>query len=161
MKPMIAQALHSGVDRLENMWLSIARVWYAQRFARAPGYVFTKVYAAPHSKRWMEHLGSLAGKPNVRFLEVGSFEGGSAVWFLENILTHPTSAITCIDPFVRAGSEAVFDHNMRVAAGGSRVTKIKGRSESIMAGLEQGAYDAIYIDGNHHAQNVLMDGVAG
>lgn len=74
---MIAQALHSGVDRLETMWLTMARVWHAQRVERAPGYVFTKFYAVPHAERWMEHLGSLAGKANVRFLEAGSLEGGA------------------------------------------------------------------------------------
>jgi len=158
---MIAQRLHSGVDRLEAIWLSMARVWHAQRVSRKTGYVFTESYAHPHAKEWSKHLGHLKDNPNVRFLEVGSFEGGSAIWFVENILTHPTSSITCIDPFLRAGSEARFDHNVRVAPGGSKVTKIKGRSESILPALEQGSYDAIYVDGNHEAQNVLMDGVAG
>ena len=161
MRPTISETLHSVVDILEDKWLAMARVYYAQRVARSPGYVFTRFYAAPHGKHWMKHLGSLAGKPNLRFLEVGSFEGGSAVWFLENILTHPTSTITCIDPFLRAGSEALFDHNTRIAASDSKVTKIKGRSEAVMAELEADAYDAIYIDGAHFAQNVLMDAAAG
>ena len=158
---MIAQKLHSGVDRLESIWLGMARIWHAQRVARKAGYVFTDVYTLQYAEQWMKHLGHLKNNPNVRFLEIGSFEGGSAIWFLENILTHPISTITCIDPFLRAGSEARFDHNVRVAAGGSRVTKIKGRSESIMGALEQGSYDVIYIDGSHDANNVLLDGVAG
>src|SRR5215212_6191078 len=158
---MIAQKLHSGVDRLQSAWLSMARIWHAQRAARKAGYVFTDVYTLRHAAQWSKHLGHLKDTPNVRFLEVGSFEGGSAIWFLENVLTHPTSTITCIDPFLRAGSEARFDHNVRVAPGGPRVTKIKGRSESIMGALEPGSYDAIYIDGSHDAKNVLLDGVAG
>jgi predicted O-methyltransferase YrrM len=158
---MIAETLHSGVDRLESAWLKIARRWYANRVAGKPGYVFTEHYAAQHTQYWLEYLSHLRDKPNVRFLEVGSFEGDSAIWFLENILTHPTATITCIDPFLRAGSEARFDHNVRVSACDSKLIKVKGRSESLMPAMEQGAYDAIYIDGNHDAVNVLMDAVAG
>ena len=139
----------------------MAGTWHAQRAARNAGYVFTESYVPKHSAQWAKHLGHLKDKANVRFLEVGSFEGGSAIWFLENILTHPTSAITCIDPFLRAGSEARFDHNVRVAPGGSKVTKIKSKSESIIAALEQASFDAIYIDGSHDANNVLLDGIAG
>lgn len=158
---MIAEALHSGVDRLESAWLEMAKRWYANRLERKPGYVFTVNYAAQHTQYWLESLSHLRNKPNVRFLEVGSLEGGSAIWFLENILTHPTATITCIDPFLRAGSEARFDHNVRLSAGGSKLIKVKGRSESVMPTLEQAAYDLIYIDGNHHAVNVMMDAVAG
>lgn len=158
---MIAQALHSGVDWLESAWLSMAKLWHARRVAGTTGFAFTEHYAAPHAELWLEYLSPLRDKPDVRFLEVGSFEGGSAIWFLKNILTHPTATITCIDPFLRAGSEARFDHNVRVAGCGSRLIKIKGRSESVLAALEQASYDAIYIDGNHDALNVLMDAVAG
>lgn len=158
---MIAEALHSGVDRLESAWLKMARRWHANRIAAKPGYVFTEHYAAQHTQHWLESLSHLRDKPNVRLLEVGSFEGGSAIWFLENILTHPTATITCIDPFLRAGSEARFDHNVRVAASGSKLIKVKGRSESLMPAMEQEGYDAIYVDGNHDALNVLMDAVAG
>lgn len=158
---MIAEALHSGVDRLESAWLTMARRWYANRVAGKPGYVFTQHYAAQHAQSWLEYLSHLRDTPNVRFLEVGSLDGGSAIWFLENILTHPTATITCIDPFLRAGSEARFDHNVRVSGCGSKLIKVKGRSESVMPTLEQGGYDVIYIDGNHNAINVLMDAVAG
>ena len=158
---MIADALHSGVDRLENAWLEMARRWRANRLAGKPGYEFTEQYFAQHAQYWLESLGHLRDKPNVRFLEIGSLEGGSAIWFLENILTHPTATITCIDPFLRGGSEARFDHNVRVSGSGSKVIKMKGRSESFIATMEAATYDAIYIDGDHHAVNVMMDAVSG
>jgi predicted O-methyltransferase YrrM len=158
---MIANALHSGVDLLESAWLEMNRRWYASRLSSKPGYEFTFHYAAMHAQYWLEHLGHLRDKPNVRLLEIGSLEGGSAVWFLENIVTHPTATITCIDPFLRPGSEARFDHNVRITPGASKLTKVKGRSEYVMPTLEQGAYDVIYIDGCHHAVNVSMDALAG
>ena len=139
----------------------MAKLWHTRRVAGTPGLAFTEDFATSHAELWLEYLSPLRDKPDVRFLEVGSFEGGSAIWFLKKILTHPTATITCIDPFLSAGSEARFDHNVRVAGCGSQLIKIKGRSESVLAGLEQASYDAIYIDGSHKAVHVLMDAVAG
>src|SRR5574343_585970 len=36
----------------------------------------------------------------LHFLEIGSFEGRSAIWFLENMLLNEKSTITCIDPWL-------------------------------------------------------------
>jgi len=46
-----------------------------------------------------EYLAPIAGHPHIHALEVGSFEGRSTTWFLDTILTHPTSHITCVDTF--------------------------------------------------------------
>jgi predicted O-methyltransferase YrrM len=102
-------------------------------------------------------LASLTGAGDASLLEVGSFEGRSAIWFLDNVLTHPTATITCVDPFIGPGAEAQFDHNMRVSGHAAKVTKIKGRSEVVLLDLKPASYDAIYIDGSHLAVNVLMD----
>ena len=44
-------------------------------------------------------LDEFRGKPNLKFLEIGSFCGNSAAWTIENILTDKTSTLTCIDPW--------------------------------------------------------------
>jgi predicted O-methyltransferase YrrM len=106
-------------------------------------------------------LAALRGASNARLLEVGSFEGRSAIWFLDNVLTHPTATITCVDPFVAPGAEARFDHNIRVSGHAAKVAKIKGRSEVVLLDLKPASYDAIYIDGLHLAVNVLMDAALG
>lgn len=66
-------------------------------------------------------------------LEIGSYEGRSAVWFLENILTHPTARIVCVDLFTRLPFELRFDHNIRISGAGDKVTKMKGRSETVLS----------------------------
>ena len=33
----------------------------------------------------------------LHILEIGSFEGRSTIWFLENLLKNPKSTITCVD----------------------------------------------------------------
>jgi predicted O-methyltransferase YrrM len=97
-------------------------------------------------------------------LEIGSFEGRSAVWFLENVLTHPDSRITCIDTF--GGSvehsdldlselEQRFDHNMEPHA--EKVTKIKGASRRTLRDLPFHSFDIAYVDGSHEAADVLAD----
>lgn len=115
--------------------------------------------------------------PDMKALEVGSFEGRSAVWLLENLLTHPTSHLTCIDMFEMDGEfreirdrmklsvpddidiEGHFDANMLATGAASRVTKLKGASTEMLRRLPLHSFDLIYIDGSHTARNVLTDAV--
>ena len=48
---------------------------------------------------WEKMLRPFKGKPDIHYLEVGVYEGRSAIWMLENILTHPSSTLTGIDIF--------------------------------------------------------------
>ncbi len=128
---------------------------------------------------WKELFSELRNKPGLHFLEIGSFEGRSACWFLENILTHPSSHITCIDLFtwdrsvektyVDAGlmspmpegwdMEKAFDHNIEDIGATSRTRKMRGASISMLPKLHGEFFDAIYIDGSHKAADVLMEAV--
>ena len=52
-------------------------------------------------KRYFEkYLTPLAGRDYLNFLEVGSFEGRSAIWCLDNILTGNECTIVCVDTFM-------------------------------------------------------------
>lgn len=125
-----------------------------------PGdFQFTKDYITPYIQYWDKHLHFLKGKPDVHFLEVGTFEGRTALWLLDNILTHPSSSITCVDVFVDEGYEPRFDNNVRVSGHSRRWTKLKGRSRDILPGLRGNRYDAMYIDGGHTAAEVYDDAV--
>jgi predicted O-methyltransferase YrrM len=90
-------------------------------------------------------------------LEIGSYEGRSTVWFLENILTEQGAEITCVDVFSEPRWELRFDHNIRVSGLGGKVRKLKGRSEDLLPELPRASYDIIYVDGSHEAGAVLMD----
>jgi predicted O-methyltransferase YrrM len=106
---------------------------------------------------WTGLLEEYQGQANLRMLEIGSYEGRSAVWFLENILTHPTARIVCVDLFTRLPFELRFDHNIRISGVGDKVTKMKGRSETVLSSLLLDHFDIIYVDGSHRATGVLMD----
>ena len=60
-------------------------------------YRFQADWFSPTIDEWTETLAEYKAKPNVSFLEIGSFEGRSAIWLLENILTDPTAHLTCVD----------------------------------------------------------------
>ena len=42
----------------------------------------------------------LQTQEEIHILEIGSFEGKSTVWFIENLLNNKNSTISCIDPWV-------------------------------------------------------------
>jgi predicted O-methyltransferase YrrM len=42
----------------------------------------------------------LQTQEEIHILEIGSFEGKSSVWFIENLLNNQNSSISCIDPWV-------------------------------------------------------------
>ena len=110
-----------------------------------------------HSEQWRRHLARFAGRPRVRMLEIGSFEGCSTVWFLNNVLTHPTARLVCVDLFDDPRREARFDSNMKVCGAGAKMQKRKGPSELLIPELERESFDVIYVDGSHEAANVMLD----
>jgi len=106
---------------------------------------------------WRQDFAKFAGRPGIRMLEIGSYEGRSAVWFLENILTHPDSRLVCIDPFFDPRREMRFDHNIRLCRAEARLDKRRERSEAVLPQLERASFDLIYVDGSHDAPLVLLD----
>jgi predicted O-methyltransferase YrrM len=123
-------------------------------------YEFTTDWVSYNSEMWIEQLKHLKGKPNVHALEIGSFEGRSAIWFLENILIHPGSSITCVDIFEdKYAYEEKFDRNVEASGFRDKVRKIKGASQKVLRELAWNSYDVIYIDGSHVAKDVLLDAV--
>lgn len=128
-------------------------------------------------KHWEERTSPFRGK-KLSVMEVGSFEGGSATWILDNLMDHPKSTFTAIDTF--GGSmefendtykefeaydipslEKRFRSNVAKCRHVDKLTVIKRSSLDALATLKhQGArFDFIYIDGSHVAFDVLHDAV--
>lgn len=139
---------------------------------------FSTDWMSPNLPEWERHLAAYRGKPDLRFLEVGAFEGRSACWLLEHVLTHPSSRLTVIDPFLpfhldrwkhgfpgkpgyppptTVHFEARFDANMEAVGAGERLVKRKGRSREILRELPLESFDFIFIDGSHAPFDVLRD----
>ena len=132
-------------------------------------YEFTKdwFYWAP--EMWTQFTPLLPARKS--FLEIGSFEGRSAVWAAEHML-EDDGKIICIDtweggeehtPEDMASTESRFDRNVALLHEkfpDRRIAKFKGTSYNLLATLAYGEaweFDFIYIDGSHLAKDVLTD----
>jgi predicted O-methyltransferase YrrM len=106
-----------------------------------------------------------------RVIEIGSWEGRSALFFLNYL---PQSRLVCIDTFEgseehRAHPETFandlpemerrFDANLAPFA--DRLEKIKATSTVALAelGIDGRRFDIAYIDGSHRSADVYSDGV--
>jgi hypothetical protein len=98
-------------------------------------------------------LPRLKGGPR-RMLELGSYEGRSAAWALDNVVA--AGELVCVDNWRVPDIEARFDQNV-----GSRVTKIKGHITSVLVGMADAGekYDLIYIDGDHDGAAIIENAV--
>jgi Methyltransferase domain len=105
-------------------------------------------------------------------LEIGSWEGRSALFFLT---VFPKSTLTCVDPWIpwkvsdelkdvscldsgEDSGEDNFDYN--VAAYKDRIYKHKSTSGAFFYSNDRiKLFDIIYVDGSHYSADVLVDAV--
>lgn len=161
-------AIASNPD-FEKAYYQRERILY-QIDSQSKNYHFTHDWFSRNIPLLTEHLKDMIGKPNLQFLEIGSWEGRSTCWFLEKILTHASSQITCVDTFageaylnleqnILENVESRFDWNINQVGAAAKVKKHIGESQYILRNLPLDTYDLIYIDGCHLAIDVLSDAV--
>ena len=102
----------------------------------------------------------------VKCLEVGSFEGQSANWIVENWCTHPGSSLTCVDPFTGSvehsaeEKEGLYERFLKNTSDNSKkINVVRDFSHSALQELIATGekFDFIYIDGDHHRDAVKKD----
>lgn len=120
---------------------------------------------------WVIDEYALHRRPRIEALELGSFEGRSSHFILSQL---PNASLTCVDAwsclaYADRGrsdcdqskldaAELAFGRNLLAFEG--RYTKRKMRSIAFFAqSPPQQTYDLIYLDGSHHADDVLLDSV--
>jgi predicted O-methyltransferase YrrM len=121
---------------------------------------FTADLFTDHIDNWNKHVvPHLQGVPNVRWLEVGSYEGRSALWTLDHILTGENSTLVCVDSWgplwlTPSTTEARFDENL---ADRRNVVKIKGASRDVLSTLPKCSFHGAYVDGSHAEDDAYQD----
>lgn len=133
-------------------------------------YKFTNTWFAPHAASFAAVFPAASTNDNeFHILEIGSHEGQSTVWFVDNLLGHPASTITCIDPFLCSDTTTpvadetadLFAHNVAKSRHPDKLTHIKQLSRQALPELlaKGKSYDLIYVDGSHLAMDVMFDAV--
>jgi predicted O-methyltransferase YrrM len=128
--------------------------------AQEKAYNFSTGHHLYHEENWTRILAPYKGRPDIRYLEVGVFEGRSLVWMLENILTDATARATGIDIFP-GDMKDIYVSNLNISGFADKVTTITGYSQFVLRDLPPQSFDIIYIDGSHVACDVLSDATLG
>jgi hypothetical protein len=82
----------------------------------------------------------------------------SALWMLENVLTHPSARLTGIDLFPD-DIEQRYRANLELSGFAHKATTIRGPSQVELKKLPPRSFDLIYLDGSHKAADVMTDAV--
>lgn len=121
----------------------------------AKDYQFTQDWFTHNIPIWKRHLQEFTGIADFQVVEIGSFQGMSACWLLDNILTHPTAKITCIDLYFQEH----FKGNIVKTGAADRVIELEGYSQDLLVDLNSEYYDVAYIDGCHKPTSALQDAI--
>jgi predicted O-methyltransferase YrrM len=131
-------------------------------------YQYTKDWFSWSPGVWEQLIPHLPARKN--FLEIGSFEGRSAVWIVQYMMEDGGELI-CVDTWEggaehvngeMSGAEDRFKHNIDLIMGNfvdRDVQPIKSTSIDALGNLisYKKQFDFIYIDGSHLAKDVLTD----
>jgi len=147
------------------------------------GYQFSEDWFSGNVPIWTYYLSRYVNMPEIKALEIGSWEGMSTCYLLDNILTHDTARLTCLDiwspqpvPAIALDEKDVryfstydrnyfksvedrFDANINKTKAQYKVKKMVGLSQNLVRLLPLNYYDFIHIDGSHIASDVLGDAV--
>jgi hypothetical protein len=119
------------------------------------------------------HLAEFAGKPNLRFLQLGAFTGDASVWMLDNVLTDPTSSLVDVDTWAGSPTEGVHSEidfedvwqtYLHKVKDYDNVYPIRTTTNNFFNGYGDDGdwwFDFIYVDADHTSSGVLDDAVMG
>lgn len=121
----------------------------------------------PHGHLWRKWLAPFVNQPE-RGLELGTFKGESAEWFLNNILTHPLSSLICVDTFLGGADHHAHGVDCtglreaaetRLALHAGRVALLERTTERFFRTCAWENFAFCYVDASHAARDVLSDAV--
>lgn len=125
-----------------------------------------------HGPNWLKWTGHLKGQKDIVGIELGTFQGDSAQWFLDNIFTDPTAIYHCVDTFEGsvehhiAGIDCrsnldITREKLKDAIAEKRCFINIGYSADQLVDIRCLGFSAdfVYVDAAHDALNVLRDAV--
>jgi predicted O-methyltransferase YrrM len=123
--------------------------------------VFTVDWFTGYIDAWTT-IFEAVGKPK-NVLEIGSFEGRSTCWILENT----DATVTCVDTWEGSDEhsselkDGLFDRFLEnIEPYKDRVVIKRGFSGEVLRSFPcEPTYDFVYIDGSHYSKDVLEDAI--
>jgi hypothetical protein len=112
---------------------------------------FSKDWFSHNIPNWEKFIPKM---DNMQYLEIGSYEGRSLLWMLQNKIG-PNGRAVAVDVWRVPAIEESFDRNLEGYSG--RVFKLKGPSINMVPHVAQ-AFNVAYVDGDHEARVALVDG---
>ncbi len=117
---------------------------------------FTEDWLTAVAPVWDNLFKSLKNQEDLKYLEVGVFEGRSLIWMLQNIFNHSSSNAVAIDTFFECPREKLVE-NLRRAKVLERIDLVEGNSRDALKKMEPAQFDLIYIDADHRARGAMAD----
>jgi hypothetical protein len=127
-------------------------------------YKFTTDWFTEHIPHWLEtfKIANLNFEDKIDVLEIGTYEGRSTCWILDNMLLNIDSRMDAIDSFLEDTKlYEAFVKNIAIAKNPEKMKMWAGDSRvylPMLLNIEK-KYDFIYIDGCHKTEIVIIDGL--
>lgn len=115
-----------------------------------------------------EQLSHLYGRDGLMALQIGAFAGHASAWLCDFLLTGEDARLHDVDTWEGSDEDAHrsldfaevrAEYRERVAPFGAKVVPYECTSDEFFTYHARRHYDFIYIDGDHHAAQVLRDAV--
>jgi len=131
-------------------------------------YKYTKTWFIPSEvkSQILHHITNIQNR-QMDILEIGCYEGLSSVFWADNLLDHPKSSLTCVDPFLnienndhrnllKNNEEANFDFNISNCNNSDKISIRKITSDKFFETNDK-YFHFIYIDGCHEPDFIIRD----
>jgi predicted O-methyltransferase YrrM len=126
---------------------------------------FTTDWFSRYPDYWRELFASNGWSDNIprTIIEIGSYEGRSALWMLEHLLQHPQSRLHCVDIFADRDTPGSYWHrfeaNVLASPHAGKVSVAVSPSLPFLTRFVASGerVDFVYVDGSHRAADVLED----
>ncbi len=117
---------------------------------------------------WKQCLDKVANMPALNALNINSGDGQLACWLIDNILTHDSSTVTCVDVFKNQVENSSgdpnetfeelnyqFESNIVKTGHSERITKRKGTPQHVLRSLPLNSFHLVTMGGPKPASDVL------
>jgi len=119
-------------------------------------YQFSSDWVTEHADNWLKWSAGMSQQP-VKVLEIGSWEGRSAIWWLDHVCLHPTARLFLCDPCPNPDRYRVLMQNLLQNPSFHKLNLCRCVSMNLLPNMPDNFYDLIYVDGSHEASDVMMD----